>query len=313
LSNGVKVVLKPTTYKEDEVLFQAFSPGGTSLAPDDDFIPAQTAAQVIANSGVGKFSAIELRKMLTGKVATARPFIGELQEGLRGSASKKDLETMFQLIYLEFTQPRADADIFKVMTTSTKSQLANQQNSPEFAFAKTVNSVLTQDHTRAQLMTPEMVDKMNLDKSLAFYKDRFADASDFTFVFVGSFDLQTMKPLVEQYLASLPALHRQEAGKDVGIRPPSGVVEKVVTKGTTPKSEVGVVYSGPFQNNQKNRIIIRAMANTLAGNLQRVLREDMGGTYGVSVVPEFTKKPTEEYQITITFACDPARTQDLVK
>ena len=108
LSNGVKVVLKPTKFKEDEVIFQAFSPGGTSLASDADFIPAQTAAQVVASGGLGKFSAIDLRKMLTGKVASARPFIGELDEGLRGSASRKDLETMFQLIYLTFTAPRAD-------------------------------------------------------------------------------------------------------------------------------------------------------------------------------------------------------------
>ena len=162
-------------------------------------------------------------------------------------------------------------------------------------------------------MSPALVAQMNLDKSLAFYKDRFADASDFTFVLVGSFDLPTIKPLVERYLGSLPALHRKEAGRDVGIRPPAGVVEKVVTKGSTPKSQVGVVFSGPFQNNQRNRVILRAMANTLGGNLQRVLREDLGGTYGVSVVPEFTKRPTEEYRLTITFACDPARTQDLVK
>ncbi len=117
---------------------------------------------------------------------------------------------------------------------------------------------------------------MNLDKSLAFYKDRFADASDFTFVFVGSFDLPTIKPLVERYLGSLPALHRKEAGRDVGIRPPAGVVEKDVTKGTTPKSQVGVVFTGPFQNNQRNRVIVRAMANTLAGNLQRVLQRGSG-------------------------------------
>jgi zinc protease len=162
-------------------------------------------------------------------------------------------------------------------------------------------------------MSPALVSQMSLDRSLAFYKDRFADASDFTFVVVGSFDLPTIKPLVERYLASLPALRRKEAGRDVGIRPPSGVVEKNVVKGTTPKSEVGVVFSGPFQNTPANRVIFQAMANTLGGNLQRVLREDLGGTYGVSVAPGFAKWPAEEYRLTITFACDPARTQDLVK
>src|SRR5204862_7588776 len=123
-----------------------------------------------------------------------------------------------------------------------------------------LNAAVTQNHLRARPMTQELVSQMNLDKSLAFYKDRFADASDFTFGLVGSFDLPTSKPLVERYLASLPALHRKEAGKDVGIRPPSGVVEKEVRKGSTPKSEVGVVFTGPFQNNQRNRIIVRAMA-----------------------------------------------------
>jgi zinc protease len=313
LSNGVKVVLKPTTFKEDEILFQAFSPGGTSLAPDDDFVPAQTAAQVIANGGVGKFSAVELRKMLTGKVASARPFIGELQEGLRGSASKKDLETMFQLIYLEFTQPRADPDIFKVMTTSTKSQLANQQNSPEFAFAKTVNSVLTQDHPRAQLMTPETVDKMNLDKSFAFYKDRFSDASDFTFVFVGSFDLETMRPLVTQYLASLPATHRKETWKDIGIKKPTGVIEKRVDKGLEPKSRAEIVFSGAFPYNQEQRVAIRAMAEALQIRLRESLREDLGGTYSVSASAGYTKTPRQEYSVTISFGCSPDRTDELVK
>jgi zinc protease len=154
---------------------------------------------------------------------------------------------------------------------------------------------------------------MNLDKSLAFYKTRFADASDFTFVFVGSFDVATIKPFVEQYLASLPALKRKEAGRDVGIRPPAGVVEKEVVKGSTPKSQVGVVFTGPFQNSQRNRVIFEAMANMLSGNLQRVLREDLGGTYGVSVVPSYTKLPVEGYRLTISFACDPARMPNLVK
>src|SRR5262249_6206044 len=127
LANGVKVVLKPTTFKEDEIMFRAFSPGGTSLAPDKDFIPATTAAQVVASGGLGKFSAIELRKAMSGKVASAGPYIGELSEGLQGSASKKDLETMFQLIYLRFMQPRADPELFSVLTAQTKSRLANQK------------------------------------------------------------------------------------------------------------------------------------------------------------------------------------------
>ena len=313
LSNGVRVVLDPTTFRQDEILFRAFSPGGTSLADDKDFVAAETASEVVANGGLGTLSLIDLGKKLAGKSVAVRPDIEEMYEGLSGRALRRDLETMFQLIYLRFTQPRADPEAFRAATGQLGAALANRQALPDAVFEDALNAAVTQNHMRARPMSPALVAEMNLDKSLAFYKDRFADASDFTFVLVGSFDLPTIKPLVEQYLASLPALHRKEAGKDVGIRPPSGVVEKEVTRGSTPKSEVGVVFSGPFQNTERNRIIVRAMANTLGGNLQRVLREDLGGTYGVSVVPEFTKQPVEEYRVTITFACDPARTQDLVK
>ncbi len=313
LSNGVRVVLEPTTFKQDEILFRAFSPGGTSLASDQDYVAAETADQVVSEGGLGTLSEIDLSKKLAGKTAVVRPDIEEMYEGLNGRALKRDLETMFQLIYLTFTEPRGDAEAFRAATAQLTAALANRQAQPDAAFEDALNAAVTQNHLRARPITADSIGQMSLDKSLAFYKDRFADASDFTFVFVGSFDLPTMKPLVERYLASLPALHRKEAGRDVGIRPPSGVVEKTVNKGTTQKSEVGLVFSGPFQNNQRNRIIFRAMANTLAGNLQRTLREDLGGTYGVSVVPEFTKRPAEEYRLNITFACDPARTQDLVK
>jgi len=121
-----------------------------------------------------------------------------------------------------------------------------------------------------------------------------------------------MKPLVERYLASLPAVRRNERGKDVGIRPPAGIVEKQVVKGLDPKSQVSVVFTGPFQNSPMNRVIMRAMAETLQGNLHQTLREDLGGTYGVSVSPDFDESPTEAYRLTISFACDPTRTDLLV-
>ncbi len=313
LSNGVRVVLAPTTFKQDEIIFRAFSPGGTSLADDRDFVAAETADQVVAQGGLGALTAIDLSKKLAGKTAFVRPDIEEMHEGLSGRALRRDVETMFQLIYLTFTEPRADADAFRAMTGQLMAALANREAQPDAAFEDALTAALSQNHPRARPMSPALVAQMSLDASLAFYRDRFGDASDFTFVLVGSFDLPTIKPLVERYLGSLPVRHRKEVGRDVGIRAPSGIVEKEVTKGSTPKSEVGVVFSGPFENNQRNRLILQAMANTLGGNLQRVLREDLGGTYGVSVMPDFTKRPVEEYRLTITFACDPARTQDLVK
>ena len=246
LSNGVKVVLKPNDYKQDEIVFRATSPGGASLASDADYVSATSAAQAMAVSGVGKFNAIDLRKVLAGKVATVRPIIGDVEEGLTGSGSPKDLETLFQLISLYFTAPRADEAAFDAYKAQGKAVLANQQASPDWAFNETLQTTLSQNHFRARLMSPALIDEMNLAKATAFYKDRFADASDFTFVFVGNFTLDTMKPLVERYLASLPSLGRKETWKDVGPTPPKGVVEKVVKKGIEPQEPRSDRLHGPL-------------------------------------------------------------------
>ncbi len=312
LSNGVRVVLKPTTNKQDEIVFRAVSPGGTSLASDQNFIPAETAAEVVAPGGVGALSRIALDKKLAGTTAFVRADIGDTEEGLAGTSARADLETMFQLAYLTFTAPRADPVAFRVLIDQLKVALANQEAMPDTVFDETLDAALSQNHIRAQPLTPARLDQMNLDKSLAFYKDRFADASGFTFVFVGSFDLPTMKPLVERYLGSLPGLHRNETAKDIGIHPPAGHRAEGIRSGIEPRSQVSIVFSGPFQNDEMHRVVASAMAETLGGNLQRTLREDLGGTYGVSVEPRFTKRPTEEYRLTISFACDPARTDSLI-
>ena len=313
LSNGVRVILKPTTLQQDQIVFRAVSPGGTSLASDQDFIPADTATMVVGQGGLGSLNRIDLEKVLAGTTAIVRPDIGETEERLSGASTRKDLETMFQLIYLTFTAPRADPTAFRVLTDQLKVTLANRQATPETVFGETLDAALSQNNVRAQPLTTAKIAQLNLDKSMAFYKDRFADASDFTFVFVGSFDLQMMKPLVERYLGSLPALNRKEAARDVGMHPPAGVVEKEVKSGIAPRSQVSIVFSGPFEYDEAHRVVARSMAETLAGNLQSTLREDLGGTYGVSVESTFDKFPTPEYRISINFACDPARTNDLVK
>ena len=313
LSNGVKVVLKPTTYKADEILFRAFSPGGTSLASDADFIPASTASQVVPIGGVGKFSMIDLRNVMAGKVASASPFIGEHEEGMSGSGSMADLETMFQLIYLRFTAPRADPAIFEVVKGQLKAMLTNQAATPEFAFGQALNSALTQDHPRARIPTMETLEALNLDKSFAFYKDRFADASDFTFIFVGSFEPKQLQPLVERYLGGLPAINRKETWKDTGVRAPEAVVEKRVEKGIEPKSQAAIVFTGPFTYNQVNRVAIRAMADVLETRLREVLREDLGGTYSVSASASYSRIPVPEYSLSIEFGANPDRTEALIK
>ena len=246
LSNGVRVVLRPTRVKLDEVVFRAVSPGGTSLASDADYVPAMTASQVIGAGGLGTFDPIQLRNILSGEAASVSAYIGDTEEGLAGGASPKDLETMFRLIYLTMTQPRADPTVFGNLTAQMKAMLKAREASPEWAFEQTLRTTLAQNQLRGRPMTPEMVDQMNLQKSLAFYNDRFADASDFTFVFTGNFDFWTIRPLVETYLGSLPSLGRRETWKNVGLEPPGGVVEKIVRKGIEPKSQTAVVFSGPI-------------------------------------------------------------------
>ena len=313
LSNGVKVVLKPTTFKADEIVFRAFSPGGTSLASDADFIAASTASQLVPVGGIGKFSLIELRNVMAGKVASAQPTISDYEEGMSGSGSMADLETMFQLIYLRFTAPRADPAIFGVMKGQLTAMLKNQAATPEFTFNQALNSALTQDHLRARIPTVETLEQLNLDKSFAFYKDRFADASDFTFVFVGSFEPDRVKPFVERYLGGLPSLNRKETWKDTGLRAPEAVVEKRVEKGIEPKSRAAIVFTGPFTYNQVNRVAIRAMADVLETRLREVLREDLGGTYSVGASASYSRIPVPEYSLSIEFGANPDRTEALVK
>jgi zinc protease len=312
LANGVKVVLKPTTFRQDEILFRAVSPGGTSLASDADYIPASTAIQVVTAGGLGKLSSADLRKVLTGKIASANPFIGELEEGLSGSASPKDLETMFQLIYMRFTQPRADPGIFSVQTSQLKTLMANQTNTPGFAFSKALTEILGQNHPRRRVPTVATIDEWNLEQSMKFYKDRFADASDFTFVFVGNIDLAAMKPLVERYLGSLPSLHRKETWKDVEARTPTGVIAKQVQKGIEPKSQTAILFTGPFEYTQDQRVAIRAMSEILQTRLLETIREDLGGTYSISANAGYTRFPVSTYSVSIGFGSDPKRLDDLI-
>jgi zinc protease len=250
--------------------------------------------------------------VLANKIASAMPFISELDEGLSGSASPKDLETMFQLIYLRFTQPRADREAFGVQTSQLKTLMANQSNTPGYAFTEALAGIMGQNHPRRRLPTPATIDEWNLDKSMAFYRDRFADASDFTFVFVGNIDLPVMKPLVERYLGSLPSLRRKETWKDVEARTPTGVITKRVEKGIEPKSQSAIVFTGPFDYSVDRRLTLTAMAHILQSRLLETIREDLGGTYSISANASAARIPIGTYSISISFGCDPKRLDDLL-
>lgn len=313
LSNGARVVLKPTNFKEDEILFQATSAGGVSLAEDRNLVSANTADQVIPAGGLGVFSAVDLEKKLAGKAVHIRPSIGELDEGLSASASPRDAEILFELVYMTFTAPRPDPVVFDVLKSQLKTYLENRTKSPETVFSDTLRTTLQRDQPRFRPMTVEEIPQMDLQKSLAFYRDRFADASDFTFILVGNLDMATIEPLVTRYLASLPSLHRKENWKDWRVPPPEGVVKRTVEKGVEPKSLTAIVFSGPFRDDPGNEINIRAAGQVLETRLRKLLREKLSGTYDASVRPSYTKIPREEFRMSIDLGTDPARMDEMSK
>ncbi|MBM4186152.1 MAG: insulinase family protein [Gemmatimonadetes bacterium] len=312
LDNGVRLLLKPTTFKADEVLFTAYSPGGNSLVPDSLFVSAMFAAQMVGVSGLGEFSAIDLQKKLSGKAVSVSPFIGAFQEGLSGRASPQDLETLFQLIYLHFTAPRRDPEAAQAFATNARAAVANWGANPMVAFRDTLVVTMAQHHPRSRPITSAIIDSLDLDRSLAVYRDRFADASDFTFVMVGTFSVDSVAALASRYLGNLPATRRGEKWRDIGLRAPRGVVTREVRRGIEPKSQTELVFTGPFSFARSDRFLLRSIAEILEIKLREVLREDLGGTYGVSVSPGANRIPEPEYNLSIRFGSAPDRVETLV-
>jgi zinc protease len=313
LGNGVRVLLKPTDFKDDEVVFRGFSPGGYGLYPVEEHLTASSAASLVSQGGLGEMSAVDLQKALAGKAASARPAIGPYSEAVSGNASPADLETLFQLIHLQFTAPRKDPQAFQVLLQRMRTVLANVGNSPGAAFGDTLSLALAQDHPRARPLSVDRLGELDLDRAMEIYGDRFQDASDFIFVFVGAFDLEEMRPLVERYLGGLPATGRSETWADLGIRPPEGVVEKTVRRGLEPQSQTALVFTGPFRWSPEERLGIRMMAGVLESRLREALREEMGGTYGVGVQAGYYRIPQSSYELRIGFGSDPGRTDELVR
>lgn len=313
LSNGSRVILKPTDFREDEVLFAARSPGGTSLVDDEDFVPALTAAAVVQSGGLGELSANDLRKRLAGTVAGVGADIGDLYEGMSGAASPRDMETLFQLVHLKFTAPREDSAAFLAYQSQARASLSNRAASPDNAFQDTLRVALTQGHPRTRPPTADIFDELDMVRSFEIYRERFADASDFTFFLVGSFTPDSVRPLAERYLASLPDLGRNETPRDLGIRPPRGVVEKTVRRGLEPRAATQLVFTGPLEFERANVLAIQSLADVLRIRLREALREDLGATYGVDVRGSGNRVPVPQYQFSIAFGTDPARIEELVE
>ena len=313
LSNGARVVLKPTDFQDDEIVFRALSPGGTSLASDEDYVAAMTASTIVGASGVGEFDVFELQKLLVGKVATVYPEIYGIAEGFSGRASPQDLETLFQLLHLYFVAPRRDSSAYLAVQQQNQEFVRNRGASPEVAFSDTLTAILTQNHYRARPFSSELFDEMDLDTSFDFYRARFADASDFVFVFVGNFQSDAIEPLVTRYLASLPSIERNETWVDHNMVPPTGLIRREVRRGIEPKSQTQLVFTGPFEYSRENAHLLSSMTSILDIWLRESLREDLGATYGASVGGSAQRVPRPSFRVGINFSSSPERGTEMLE
>lgn len=313
LSNGARIVLKKTDFKNDEILLSSFSQGGLSLVEDNEFLSASMANQIAAESGLGEFDQTELRKALTGKIANVNPFIGRTHEGFNGSCSPADAETMFQLIYLRFTNPRFDSTAFVSLKAKMKAMLENLRNEPRAVFDDTLTCTLNNYNFRTRPLTIDMLDQINLETAAKKFKERINDAGDFTYIFVGNIDIEKMKPLILQYIGGLPGKNLNEKWIDRKYTNPVGIVEKEVRKGIEPKSTVSVIFTGDFTWSRTEEYYLESLMDALNIRLREVIREDKGGTYGVGIRSNINKFPTPRYQLTLGFGCNPDRAEELTK
>ncbi|MDA9554936.1 insulinase family protein [Pelobium sp.] len=312
LSNGIKVVLKPTDFKNDQILFSATSKGGTSLASDADFRSAEMADQLVSSSGIADFDETQLGKLLTGKVANVNPYISTYREGLGGSASPKDLETALQLTNLYFTMPRKDEKVLKTQLEEMKTVLSNRLTQPNAVYQDTATAVLNSYKKRAQQIKLDELDQINLDKAIAFYKERFANAGDFTFTFVGNFKVDEIKPLLATYLASLPTTGTPENFKDLGLEPLSGDITKKVYKGLEDKATVSLVYHGNYNYSDKENLQLDALKAILDIKITERLREKESGVYSPGVSVDYNDEPKSHYSMGIYFSCASANVDKLI-
>ena len=311
LSNGSKVVLKPTDFKDDEILFNGFSWGGSSLYPQSDNISASFASTIMDISGIADFKLTTLQKMLAGKEVSVTPVIKMLTQSLEGSSNASDVETLFQLINLYFTHPRFDKTAFSSYITRMRSELDNKDVSPESAFADTFNVVASNYHPRMKPLSKEMLDEAKFTRIEQIGKERFANPAAFTYFFVGKIDTVTIKPLIEKYLASLPVAKIKEHWVDLGIRKPTGVIEKIVHKGKESKSIQCILFHGKLDYSTKDIIELDALSKILTTRLLESIRQDKSSVYYIGAQPGYNKWPVTDYEMTIYYGTAPEKLKEL--
>ncbi|MEM7480968.1 MAG: insulinase family protein [Acidobacteriota bacterium] len=311
LSNGIEVLLRPTDFQNDQILLAGFSPGGLSLVSDRDHPSGFLATTLVGEGGLGAFDQVQLAKALSGVAAGAQPYLTELEEGITASASINSLKEMFELVYLTFTAPRIDPQAADAFLARSRALVKDRLANPGTVFSDRMVRALTQDHPRRRPVSVALLEEVDLETAVEVYRDRFGDAGDFTFVLVGSFDIDDLREPVRTYLASLPATGREETWRDVAPRAPAGNVEVEVTKGLEPRSTVQVVFSRDVEWSREGEYAMGTLESILGARLREVLREDLGATYGVQVSSSLTSRPFEHATLRIAFGCAPEKVEEL--
>lgn len=315
LSNGVSVTLKSTDFKNDQVLMGAVRPGGKDNYGIKDKYNAEYAIPVVTSMGVGDFAPTDLKKVLAGKTVTVAPQIGYTIDGMRGNSSVKDMETMFQLMYLYFTAPRMDTALFKSYVQRNKSQYAMLSANPQAAFVDTLYKTLYKSNPMARIFVPNSsyFDKINVARAYEIYKERFSNAYGMNFVFTGSFKNEQIIPLIEKYIASLPAQPAKFAFTDNKVRPVAGKKDLQINRGKEEKSLVIQVYSGEIPYSEKLALDADAVTEVLNIRIIEELREKIQGIYGGGIYGGLQKVPYPHYEFVVQLPCGPEKADTLIK
>jgi zinc protease len=312
-ANGMKVVIKPTDFKNDEILVSAFSLGGSSLSNDNDFKSAEMCTDLVSESGVNQFTKVELEKLLAGKNLRIEPYISAIQEGFSGNTTPKDFETLLQLINLYFTAPNFDAIAFQSTINKQKMILPNLLQDPTTYFRDQMNRIMSSHHIRGSYI-PSVADleALNFETAKKSYLERFANPGDFTFFFVGNINNTTDIELIQKYLGSLPGQKSPENFVDLGIRAPKGPMEQIVNKGQDQKSMVSLFFTSECAFNTEDKYLLESLGEVLSIKLIENLREEKSGVYGVGARGSMSKYPYGKYQFSIGFPCGPDNVNNLI-
>ena len=314
LKNGVKVIVRPSTLKADEVTISAVSKGGLSMLNDDEYYQGSFLGMIMGNSGIGKFSSTELSKQLSGKSAWASVGTSSYEHAVNAGGSPKDIETILQLMYLNFTSPRFDQTDLDNMKKMYVPYFTNMESDPNYICSKELQKTLYGNHARRQITSGAQIEALNIPTLKAVHSKLYSYADDFRFIIAGNVDLKTLKPLVEKYIGSLPTSKSVEyAVVDDGVRYAGNVTNEFRTKMEQPKVSVRLIYTGAIEDNAKNRLIVDLLSRALDSRYMVSIREEKGGTYGVSVQGAIDEYPTENYFMAIVFDTNDQLADELVE